>query len=90
MQTLSCGVHVGSSSPTTNRTRAPCIGSTESYPLGHQESPKEVSVLRALTSTHLQSPSYHVRSHIHKFGELDMDILGGFIILLTMGSINIC
>ena len=31
--------HAGSSSPTSNRTQAPCIGSTESYPLDHQGSP---------------------------------------------------
>ena len=30
MQTLSCSMHVGSSSLTRDRTRAPCIGSTES------------------------------------------------------------
>ena len=30
MQTLSCGVRVGSSSPTSDRTRAPCVGSVES------------------------------------------------------------
>ena len=36
---FSCGVHVGSSSPTRDRTRAPCIGSVESYPLAHQGSP---------------------------------------------------
>ena len=36
---LSCGMHVGSSSLTRDRTQAPCIGSTESYPLHHQGSP---------------------------------------------------
>ena len=39
MRTLSCGTHVGSSSLTRDRTRAPCIGSTESYPLHHQGCP---------------------------------------------------
>ena len=39
LRTLSCGMHVGSSSLTRARTRAPCIGSTESYPLRHQGSP---------------------------------------------------
>ena len=39
MRTLSCGMHVGSSSPTRDRIQAPCIGSAESYPLCHQESP---------------------------------------------------
>ena len=39
MGTLSCGMHVGSSTPTRNATRAPCIGSVESYPLDHQGSP---------------------------------------------------
>ena len=39
MWTLSCGMHVGSSSLTRDRTRAACIGSTESYPLCHQGSP---------------------------------------------------
>ena len=37
--TLSCGMHVGSSSLTRGQTRAPCIGSTESYSLCHRESP---------------------------------------------------
>ena len=32
---LSCGMHVGSSSLTREQTRAPCIGSAESYPLYH-------------------------------------------------------
>ena len=36
---LSCSMHVGSSSPTRDRTRAPCIGSMVSYPLDHQGSP---------------------------------------------------
>ena len=39
MRTLSCSMHVRSSSLTRDRTRAPCIGSTESYPLCHQGSP---------------------------------------------------
>ena len=38
-QTLSCGMHVGSSSPTRDQTQAPSIGSVESYPMDHQESP---------------------------------------------------
>ena len=36
---LSCIMYVGSSSPTRDQTQAPCIGSTESYPLDHQGSP---------------------------------------------------
>ena len=36
---LSCGMCVRSSSLTRDRTRAPCIGSVESYPLDHQGSP---------------------------------------------------
>ena len=36
---LSCSMHAGSRSPTRDQTRAPCIGSTESYPLDHQGSP---------------------------------------------------
>ena len=40
MQTLSCGRHVGPSSPTRDRTQAPCIGSVASYPLDHQGSPQ--------------------------------------------------
>ena len=39
MWTLSCSMHEGSSSPTRYWTRAPCIGSAESYPLDHQGSP---------------------------------------------------
>ena len=42
MRTLSCGMHVGSSSSTRDRTWAPCTGSMESYPLDHQGSPKWV------------------------------------------------
>ena len=42
---LSCGMHAGSSSPTRDRTWAPCIGSVESYPLGHQGSPRGVFCL---------------------------------------------
>ena len=45
MQTLSCSKHVGSSSLSRDRTRAPCIGSTESYPLDHQGSPSVFSSL---------------------------------------------
>ena len=41
MRTLSCGMHVGSSSLTRDRTQAPCIGSVESYPLHHQGRPKK-------------------------------------------------
>ena len=36
---LSCGMHAGSSSPTRDRTWAPCTGSSESYPLDHRGSP---------------------------------------------------
>ena len=39
MRTSSRSMHVGSSSPTRDRTRAPCTGSTESQPLRHQGSP---------------------------------------------------
>ena len=39
MQTLSCGMYAGSSSPNRDRTWAPCIGSVESYPLDHQGNP---------------------------------------------------
>ena len=38
MRTLSCGMHAGSSSLTRDRTQAPSIGSSESYPLDHQGS----------------------------------------------------
>ena len=41
---LSCGMHAGSSSPTRDRTRAPCIGSTEAYPLDHQGSPRHTLI----------------------------------------------
>ena len=36
---LSCGMHVGSSPPTRDQTRAPCVRSAESYPLAHQGTP---------------------------------------------------
>ena len=39
---LSCSMHAGSSSLTRDQTWAPCIGSTESYPLDHQGSPSEI------------------------------------------------
>ena len=39
MRTLSCGMHVGSSSLTRDGNQAPCSGSTESYPLDYQGSP---------------------------------------------------
>ena len=39
MRTLSCGMHVGSSSLTRDQTWTPCIGSVESHPLCHQGSP---------------------------------------------------
>ena len=39
MRALSCGMHMGSSSLTRDQTRAPCLGSSESYPLRHQGSP---------------------------------------------------
>ena len=39
MRTLSCSMHAESSSPTRDRTRAPGIGSVESYPLDHQGGP---------------------------------------------------
>ena len=35
---LRYGMHLGSSSLSRDRTRAPCIGSVESYPLDHQGS----------------------------------------------------
>ena len=46
MQALSCGMHAGSSSLTRDQTRAPCIGSTESYPLDQQGSPLKFAFLR--------------------------------------------
>ena len=39
MRTLSCSMYDGSSSPTRNRTQAPCIGRVESYSLDHQGNP---------------------------------------------------
>ena len=39
MHPLSCNMHAGSSSPTRDRTQAPCIGNAEFYPLGHEGSP---------------------------------------------------
>ena len=46
-RTLSCGMHVRSSSPTRDRTRAPFIGSTESYPLD-QRSPSNYFLTHSL------------------------------------------
>ena len=39
---LSCGMHVGSNSPTRDQTQVPCTGSVESYPLDHQGSPANI------------------------------------------------
>ena len=44
MGTLSCGIHVGSSSLTRDRTPVPCTGSVESYSLRHQCSPSYCSL----------------------------------------------
>ena len=52
MQTLSCGMHVGSSSLTRDRTRAPCIGSMESSPLHHQGNPWLNDFLFAKSQSH--------------------------------------
>ena len=41
LQQVGVHTHVVSSSPTRDRTQAPCIGSTESYPLDHQGSPND-------------------------------------------------
>ena len=49
IRTLSCGMHVGSSSLTRDRTRAPCIGSAESYPLYHQGSPPKMHFRKLLS-----------------------------------------
>ena len=46
MRTLSCGMYAGSSSPTRDWTRAPCIGSAESYPLDHQGRPPSWSLFK--------------------------------------------
>ena len=43
---FSCSMHVGSSSPTRDRTQAPCIGSAGSYPLDHQGSPSRIFYLK--------------------------------------------
>ena len=45
MRTPSCSMHVGSSSLTRDQTGAPCIGSMESYPLGHQGSPENFKLI---------------------------------------------
>ena len=50
-QTLSCSMHAGSSSPTRDGTRVPCIGSAESYPLDHHE--------KSLNTTFLTPLCYH-------------------------------
>ena len=44
MWTLSCSMHVGSSSLTRGQTWAPCTGSAESYPLRRQGSPLDSSL----------------------------------------------
>ena len=43
------------SSPTQDRTQAPCIGSTESEPLDHQGGPRE-DLFDALARYCLQNP----------------------------------
>ena len=48
MRTLSCSMHMGSSSLTRDRTWAPSTGSAESYPLRHQGSPNYIIVFKIL------------------------------------------
>ena len=45
MRTLSCGMCVGPSSLTRDRTLAPYIGSRESYPLDHEGNPLKLRFL---------------------------------------------
>ena len=54
---LRCGTHVGSSSFTRDQTRAPCIGSTESYPLCHQGSPSTLALVWPHPSLHHEESS---------------------------------
>ena len=65
MRTLTCSTHVGSSFLTRDRTRAPCIGSVESYPLRHQGSPPSVFLtlcpILASCSLWLLSPGWWER-----------------------------
>ena len=58
-RTLSCSMHVGSSSLTKDRTLAPCIGSAESYPLRHQGSPNN-PFLKSDQDDVVQSCSWHI------------------------------
>ena len=73
MWTLSCGMHVGSSSPTRGGTRPPCIGSVESYPLDHQGSPRSfflkqstlwLLIFHRFFSLEMLKKIYHVLNYI--------------------------
>ena len=67
MWTLSCGMHVGSSSLTKDRTRTHCTGSAESYPLDHQWSPNPHHFLKQiLESLPIYSSMFQLYNHVVK------------------------
>ena len=55
---FSCSMHVGSSSLTRDQTRAPCIESTESYPLDHQGSPCVLFICMSIFTLKLHCLEY--------------------------------
>ena len=82
---LSWGMHAGSSSPTRDRTRAPCIDSMESYPLDHQGSPQFDSFLAVKPTPGIWS-SHSTPKYLHKrkynlclYKDLHMNVHSSFI-----------
>ena len=69
IRTLSCSMHAGSSSLTRDWTWAPCIGSTESYPLDHQGHPPLFSLNSRLPQRGFSWPpsksSYRSHTLVH-------------------------
>ena len=58
---LPCGITWYPSSLTRDRTRAPCIGSTESYPLDCQGSPRHCFPLGAVSAARFENPLCSLR-----------------------------
>ena len=70
MWTLSCSMHLGSSSPTRDQTWGPCVGSGESYPLDHQGGPYCLSLMSPFSfmgSAHILFVSSHKKMSLNFF-----------------------
>ena len=82
MRTLTCGMHVGSSSLTRDRTPTRCIGSMTSYPLRHQGSPQPHF---SYTNKCCRIQSRHDPSNVKGGSSLKLHVIGsgGFRIIQT-------